>query len=441
MVRPRKKPVTDEEADRAARRALHQIHRGADYVPIPRENRKPVGKFHKIAIYTRAKNAAGKWRYLAVRLAPGYKHPDPPFFLRYTQDFKQRFSPPYDSLEEAKKGAAKLRAALDAKERGLTVSQLDELENVNRVTIERAVETFLALKNGKAVTTRNAYRLHLHQFIASTKVRFLDEITADTIRNFNRVMESEGLSGRTRHNRLMTVAFLLKKNKVPNPMPRDEMPVVEVERAIAYTSDELDKLFVVMNDRDKLLFNFFISSAAREREVMYAAWKDIDFARGIYHVRRKEDVGFTPKSHESREVPLPTELVKQLKLASKNPKHPRWVFVSADGNPDGHILRRLKELALRAGLNCGHCVTRHTVGDGAARKSVEVSCKDKPVCEHWYLHRLRKTCATRWQESGIPVRNIQTYLGHKDLETTMRYLGVTDTEKLRDEINRASQVR
>jgi integrase len=254
-------------------------------------------------------------------------------------------------------------------------------------------------------------------------------------------MLAEGLSGKTRRNRLMTVAFMLKKNHVTVRLPKDELPTAEAEPAIAYTPDELDKLFGVMNDDEKLLFNFFLASACREREITYASWKDIDLARGLYHIRRKEDVGFTPKSHESREVPLPTELVKQLKQASKNPKHPRWVFVTSNGSPDSHMLRRLKELALRAGLNCGHCVTKHTVGEGAARKSVEVSCKDKPVCEHWYLHRLRKTCATRWQESGIPVRNIQTYLGHKDLETTMRYLGVTDVEKLRDEINRAAQVR
>jgi hypothetical protein len=27
-----------------------------------------------------------------------------------------------------------------------------------------------------------------------------------------------------------------------------------------------------------------------------------------------------------------------------------------------------------------------------------VSCKTHPVYEHFYLHRFRKTCATRWQE-------------------------------------------
>jgi site-specific recombinase XerD len=41
------------------------------------------------------------------------------------------------------------------------------------------------------------------------------------------------------------------------------------------------------------------------------------------------------------------------------------------------------------------------------------------------------------QKTGIPIRTIQNWLGHKSLETTMIYLGVTDSEKLRSNINAA----
>src|SRR6266436_569458 len=78
-----------------------------------------------------------------------------------------------------------------------------------------------------------------------------------------------------------------------------------------------------------------------------------------------------------------------------------------------------------------------TEGRYDKRKKIEVSCKDRPVCEHFYLHRFRKTCATRWHEACIPIRTIQNWLGHKSLETTMIYLGVTDSEKLRSNINAA----
>ena len=49
----------------------------------------------------------------------------------------------------------------------------------------------------------------------------------------------------------------------------------------------------------------------------------------------------------------------------------------------------------------------------------------------------RETCATRWQEAGIPVRTIQAWLGHKSLVTTETYLGVGDAKKLQPQIDRA----
>ncbi|MGC2333248.1 MAG: tyrosine-type recombinase/integrase, partial [Candidatus Acidiferrales bacterium] len=83
------------------------------------------------------------------------------------------------------------------------------------------------------------------------------------------------------------------------------------------------------------------------------------------------------------------------------------------------------------------CRTTITVGKYDKKRRVEVSCKDHPVCQHFYLHRFRKTCASRWEQHGVPIRTIQHYLGHKNLETTMIYLGVADSGKLRGNINAA----
>lgn len=43
-------------------------------------------------------------------------------------------------------------------------------------------------------------------------------------------------------------------------------------------------------------------------------------------------------------------------------------------------------------------------------------------------HRLRHTFATMLMEKGVSVRRIQKYLGHADLSTTARYLGLVDDE-------------
>ena len=190
-----------------------------------------------------------------------------------------------------------------------------------------------------------------------------------------------------------------------------------------------------MDDEERIRYKFFLGSGCRDKEVTFAAWSDIDFDKKTYHVRRKEDVHFTPKSHESRPIPLPDSLIALLKNRRRNAPHDRRIFVNEEARPDNHFLRKLKRIAKRAGLNCGQCRTVLTEGRYEKKKQIEVSCKDRPVCEHFYLHRFRKTCATRWHEAGIPIRTIQMWLGHQSLETTMIYLGVTDSAKLRSNIN------
>jgi integrase/recombinase XerD len=406
------------------------------------------------AIYKREqlmKDPAGKpfpdgkprWRYLRVNTGRGRRPSglEGPFFTRIKRAESKWHSwiPLGKTLDEAIAAGEKLAHAMHAQSKGLSVGELDSVTNAARVTIKSAVEHFLSTKSSKAKRTLDGYRLHLQKLteFLPPSIRFTDELNGDVVRRYKEAMSKEGLSTRTIHNRLLTVRIFQKDHKVEKAFRWDEMPTFEEEVAVAYSEDELETLFAHMDDEEISRYKFFLGTGCRDKEVTYAAWQDLDLAKGLFQVRRKDDVGFTPKSHESRTVPLPKSLVELLKQRKKNPAHPRWAFVNEDGSPDNHFLRKLKRIALHAGLNCGHCVTTITKGRYEGKRKVEVSCKTDPVCEHWYLHRLRKTCATRWQENQIPVRTIQAWLGHKNLETTMIYLGVTDTEKLRGQIDRA----
>ena len=80
--------------------------------------------------------------------------------------------------------------------------------------------------------------------------------------------------------------------------------------------------------------------------------------------------------------------------------HPddKLVFPNINGTPDGHILRVLKRVAKRAGLS-------GRVDD----------------------HKFRATAATRWSKAFAP-QEVQYLLGHKDIQTTMRYLAVSNMD-------------
>lgn len=385
------------------------------------------------SIYTRNKNASGAWRYKRVNVRKGHRTEllSPPFYVRPFLSGKQVWTRlAAQTFDAAKQEVAKLQAEVQ--------SQAAD-RATNRVPLARAINTYLEQKSGKARKTVAQYRLTFTEFLESLggKVRFLDEITEDVLRRYKRFMVDQGYAGKTIDTRLNIVFFLLKKNGIAARIPRDEMPVVEEEPAVPYTEAELNRLFAAMTEEETIRYKFFLGTGCRDKEVTYAAWSDIDFDQKTYHVRRKEDVHFTPKSHESRTIPLPDSLVVLLKARRKNAPHDRWIFVNAEGRPDNHFLRKLKSIAKRAGLNCGQCRTTITEGKYDKKRRIEVSCKDRPVCQHFYLHRFRKTCASRWEQHGVPIRTIQHYLGHKNLETTMIYLGVADSSKLRGNINAA----
>ncbi len=347
-------------------------------------------------------------------------------------------------MEEAQKEAAGLALNAKAVAIGLTVEEYKTKTNAGRVPIKMAIERFLDdARKTKKKKTVVGYEHNLTQFQESLdeKIRFTDEITKRILADFRDFLAEKGYEARTQHNRLMTVLSLLKKNQLKTDFSLTaDLPEFEEEPAVPYESADLQKLFAAMTPEEMIRYKFFLGTACREKEVTYAAWPDIDFARGIYHIRRKPDVGFTPKKHESRDVKMPTELVDLLRTRKKDAPHTRWIFVNRDGRPDNHFLRKFKRIALRAGVNCGSCTAPWTAGRYHTTRKIETTCKTHPVCEHHYLHRLRKTCASNWEAKGVPVRTIQFMLGHKSLETTMKYLGITNLDSLTDKIDAAAVV-
>jgi integrase len=398
-------------------------------------------------VYIRRKEPGKGWRYRAVPKVgrPPQAEAGVKFHVRYG-DASGKFvwSQPYGTVEEARQAAAGLELNAKAVVLGLTVEEFKDKANAKRTVIKTAIEHFVSdAKKTKKRTTAAEYERNLRQFQNSPqvqKIRFMDEITKKILGDFRDFLSAEGYEPRTLHNRLLIVATLLKANNIKTGFSlKKDLPQYEEEAAVPYQDSELKKLFAAMEEEEIIRYKFFLGTACREQEVQYASWQDIDSTRGVYHIRSKPDVGFTPKKHESRYVKMPTELVELLRKRKKNPPHQRWIFVNGGNKPEGHFLEKFKRIALRAKLNCGHCTSPWTEGRYPTRK-IEVSCATHPVCQHHYLHKLRKTCASNWEAKQVPVRTIQYMLGHKSLETTMRYLGITNLDSLTDKIEAAAVI-
>jgi integrase len=396
-----------------------------------------------LTLYTKEKNNLGKWRTKKVNEGRGVKTSaiPGPFYVRPTSGGKQIERRLHAlTFLEARDEALHVEEGLRAESKGLTVAELDGETNAHRLPVKTVVESYLQLKSNKSKKTQQQYRLALYEFLeslAECKVRFLDAITVETLRYYLRFLTAKGYAAKTIDTRINVAYFMLKKNGVEARIPRDELPAVETEAAVPYSDEDLSKMFAVMTKEEDARYRFFLGTACRSAEVTFASWSDIDFDRGTYTIRSKPEAGFTVKNHESRTVPLPDNLVAVLKARRMEMPDSRWIFGDANGLPGNHFLLKLKRIAKRAGINCGQCrktVSRWTRGK---KVMVQVSCQKGPHCAHIYLHRFRKTTANRWSEKGIPIRTIQHYLGHKSLEVTARYLGISDSDALRGKINDA----
>jgi len=146
----------------------------------------------------------------------------------------------------------------------------------------------------------------------------------------------------------------------------------------------------------------------REQEVMYCYWSDVNFAASTVRVSHKPDRNWTPKAYKEREIPIPTKLAKKLKAwKSMSDKTCGLVFPTSGCNPKLDFLDCLKACAERAELD-----------------SV-----------NFWLHKFRSTFATRCLWAGVDLRTVQQWLGHSDMESTMRYLKPSRNQTVRDKVN------
>lgn len=160
------------------------------------------------------------------------------------------------------------------------------------------------------------------------------------------------------------------------------------------------------------LLMFLLCTGVREAEAASACWTDIDLDAKVHKVTEHLNLDYIPKDKEEGNVQLPDVLIERLRARRAWMPHSRLIFPKGNGMSNGHLLRIIKQLGLRAGANCGHCVNKRGL-----------SCANHPVCSHIILHKLRKTSATRMHKSGTHARTIMRLLRHSDLQTTSRLPG------------------
>jgi type 1 fimbriae regulatory protein FimB/type 1 fimbriae regulatory protein FimE len=164
--------------------------------------------------------------------------------------------------------------------------------------------------------------------------------------------------------------------------PREYLTPKEVEKLI-----EAARARGRYGHRDATMILVAFRHGLRASELCALRWDQVDFARGLLHVRRLKSG--TPSVH-----PMGGEEIRALRRLKREEVESRYVFMTERAAP-------LSAAGFRKTL------TR--VGE-AARMSFPV-----------HPHMLRHACGYKLANDGQDTRALQHYLGHKNIQHTVRY--------------------
>jgi integrase/recombinase XerD len=336
------------------------------------------------------------------------RHPEGAYYLEWRENSRRvRLSVGKDPADASARRLRK-EAELNAVNNGVAV--VPENSDHGHRSLTAAVAEFLEeTKLTKKPKTLAAYSTSLMYFQESCSKLYLEDIERRDLLKFSAFLRDEKEQApRSCWNKFANVMSFLKTNGIRGLVKKNDWPRYTEEEPEMYEEAELDDLFKACDMEERLWFEFFLMTGMREQEVMHTYWSDVNFTASTVRVSHKPDRGWTPKAYKEREIPIPAKLVKGLKAWKvKSDKTCGLVFPTAGCKPKLDFLDCLKSVAERANLNPGN----------------------------FWLHKFRSTFATRCLWANVDLRTVQQWLGHSDMESTMRYLKPSRSQQVREKVN------
>jgi integrase/recombinase XerD len=336
------------------------------------------------------------------------RHPEGAYYLEWRENSRRvRLSVGKDPADASARRLRK-EAELNAVNNG--VAMVPENSDNGHRSLTAAVAEFLEeTKLTKKPKTRAAYSTSLMYFQESCSKLYLEDIERRDLLKFSAFLRDEKEQApRSCWNKFCKRDVFPEDERHSWVGEEERLAAITEEEPEMYEQAELDDLFKACDMEERLWFEFFLMTGMREQEVMHTYWSDVNFTASTVRVSHKPDRGWTPKAYKEREIPIPAKLVKGLKAWKvKSDKTCGLVFPTAGCKPKLDFLDCLKSVAERANLNPGN----------------------------FWLHKFRSTFATRCLWANVDLRTVQQWLGHSDMESTMRYLKPSRSQQVREKVN------
>jgi integrase len=218
------------------------------------------------------------------------------------------------------------------------------------------------------------------------KAKFIDNITEAKIEKYKETRQKK-VSVSTVNIELNILKVMLNRAVLQKWIPKNPVPNIILikntkKKTLSFLSKREVKDFLkACPEYLKLMVKVMVSSGMRIGETIYLEWKDIDFSLGQIKIRNKPELEFNPKNKKERVIPVPDDLLKELKAKRKKSG---FVFPTKDGNPRKNNIRRE---FLKAG------------GKAGLEKRV-------------HPHLLRHTYASHLAMAGVDLPTIKELMGH-----------------------------
>ena len=182
---------------------------------------------------------------------------------------------------------------------------------------------------------------------------------------------------------------------------RETLPVV-------LTVDELQRLFQqipLLRYRIPLLLIY--ASGLRVRECIALTVNDVDGPGNRLFIR-------DGKGGKDRYTILSTSVYRLLRAYWKRHGNPRWLFPAV-----GRGLANSNAVAERMGT------AKHVMDTNSLRSHLLKAARKAGISKKVTCHILRHSFATHLAAAGVPLHQLQSYLGHAHIETTTIYTHLT----------------
>ena len=245
-----------------------------------------------------------------------------------------------------------------------------------------------------------AARINANHFTDFVGLSFpLKEITRKLVKSYCFELEDLEVPASSINRRISPIStvlnHLVEEEEIDYAIPKFKRYKEPKGRPYYFTRDQLNGILSLIRTRRlRDIVNMAVCTGGRRAELLTLTPRDIDLDSNLIYFGGRPE--FNTKTGDWRTVPI-TEPIREL-LVSRVELVPNDVAIFGDEwEYPGKVQEHFKRAVVRYDLPPEYC-----------------------------FHVLRHTFATWHCEAGTPIRVLMDLMGHKKIETTLRYAKTTD---------------